>query len=98
MTARKQQRPVVVTTEHRGVFFGFLNGDDANAPTLTITDAQMCVYWSEDVNGVLGLASSGPSKKCRVSPKVPRLTLQAVTAVMDATDDAVKAWQARPWS
>jgi len=97
MTAAKK-RPVVVTTEHRGVFFGFLNG--ANQPTdtvVTITDAQMCVYWSADVQGVLGLAATGPSKDCKVTPKIPKITLQAVTSVMDATDDAVTAWQARPW-
>jgi head-tail adaptor len=29
---------------------------------------------------------------------VPRITLQDVTAVTDATGEAVKAWQDRPWS
>lgn len=95
----KTARFVVVTTEHRGVFGGVLNGDqDSDATTLTLTDAQMCVYWSADMNGVLGLASSGPSRSCRVSPSVPKITLQGVTSVVDATEDAEKAWRARPWS
>lgn len=97
MTAKKK-RFVVVTTEHRGVFGGLLNGDDPSSSTLTLSDAQMCVYWSSDLQGVLGLASSGPSKGCRVSPAVPKLVLQGVTAVIDATEDAEKAWRARPWS
>lgn len=79
------------------MFFGFLNDDNPEAKTVTISDAQMCVYWSADVQGVLGLAASGPSKNCKVTPRVPKITLQAVTSVMDATDEAVKAWQARPW-
>jgi hypothetical protein len=98
VTAPKtKKRPVVVTTEHRGVFFGHLNGEDAASKVVTLTDVQMCVYWSADVNGVLGLASSGPSKSCRVTPAVPKITLQGVTAVMDATTVAEAAWRARPW-
>ncbi len=92
------KRPVVVTTEHRGVFFGFLEGGDDTAKTLAITDAQMCVYWPVETHGILGLASAGPTRGAKVTPKVPRITLQGVTAVMDATEEAVTAWQKRPWS
>ncbi len=91
-------KPVVVTTEHRGVFFGMLDGQDPADSVVTLTDAQMCVYWSVDVKGILGLAATGPSTASRVTPAVPKITLQAVTAVMDATPEAVKAWQARPWA
>ena len=97
MTAAKK-RPVVVTTEHRGVFFGFMNGSTESDKVVALTDAQMCVYWSADVRGVLGLAATGPSGSCRITPAVPKLTVQDVTAVMDATDEAVKAWAQRPWS
>lgn len=97
MPTKTKQRPVVVTTEHRGVFFGFLDGQDDTAKTLAISEAQMCVYWHSDVNGVVGLAVTGPTKRCRVTPAAPKITLQDVTAVMDATDDAVAAWKARPW-
>jgi hypothetical protein len=89
--------PVVVTTSHRGVFFGHLHGD-RDATTVELTVAQMCIYWSADVKGVMGLASAGPSKSCRVGPPVPRLTLQDVTAVIDVTEEAEKRWQAQPWS
>ncbi len=89
--------PVVVTTEHRGVFFGFLAGD-RDGKTAELTEAQMCVYWSADVKGVLGLASHGPSSSCKVTRPDTRMTLQDVTAVMDVSDEAVKLWQDRPWS
>ncbi len=97
MTTAKP-RPVVVTTEHRGVFFGFLSGTSKPSDTVvTLTDAQMAVYWSADVQGVLGLAATGPSKNCKVTPHIPKLTLQGVTAVLECTERAVAAWQARPW-
>lgn len=90
--------PVVVTTEHRGVFFGYLQ-DDGTEPgtTVTITDAQMCVYWSTDVRGIVGLAATGPTSGCKITPAAPSITLHGVTAVMGATDEAVIAWQKRPW-
>ncbi len=94
-TAKK--RPVVVTTEHRGVFFGFCTAEDTDARTVTITEAQMCVYWAADVRGVVGLAVSGPTKSCKVTPPAPKMTLTGTTAVMDATEDAAKAWKERPW-
>lgn len=90
-------RPVVVTTKHKGVFFGFLAGD-RTAKTVELAEAQMCVYWSSDVQGVTGLASHGPSRSCKVTRPVSRMTLQDVTAVMDASGEAVALWQGRPWS
>lgn len=89
--------PVVVTTEHRGVFFGYLQGN-RDSPVVELREAMMCVYWSASVRGVLGLAATGPDAKCRVTPPVPSIMLHKVTAVMEASDEAVKAWLARPWS
>jgi hypothetical protein len=98
-TAVTDQQAVVVTTAHRGVFFGHLaDRGDRYVKTLTLTDAQMCVHWSADVQGVLGLAATGPTQGCKVTRPVPRITLQDVTAVLDATPEAVKLWQDRPWS
>lgn len=91
------KRAVVVTTEHRGVFFGFLDGQSDTEKVLSLAEARMCVFWSEDVRGVVGLAANGPTSGCRVTAAVPKLTVQAVTAVMDATDEAVMAWRMQPW-
>ena len=96
-TAKETALPVVVTTAHRGVFFGYLTGP-RDVKTAELTDAQMCVYWSQDMQGVLGLASSGPSRTCKVTRPVQRITLQDVTSVITASAEAVKLWQDRPWS
>jgi len=64
MAANKKLVPLVVTTAHKGVFFGY--GIPTDQPTIRIEQARMCVYWSADVKSVLGLAASGPSKTCKV--------------------------------
>lgn len=90
---------VVVTTSHRGVFFGRL-ASSRDGTAVRLTGTQMCVYWSADVQGVLGLASNGPTRTCKVTRPVPgTTTLHDVTAVLDATEEAVSKWQQdRPWS
>lgn len=89
-------KPLVVTTEHRGVFFGY--GTPTTDKTIRLERARMCVYWSADVKGVLGLAATGPSKDCRIGPAVPAITLAAVTSVMECSDESEKAWEKGPWN
>ena len=96
--AKATTTPVVVTTAHRGVFFGYLNGEPTDAPTVRIKRARMCVYWSADVRGVLGLAATGPTKGCRITAAVPAITVRDVTSVMEASEDAAKAWETVVWS
>lgn len=91
-----ESNPVLVTTAHRGVFFGYLEGD-AGA-TLTLARARNCIYWSVATKGFLGLASTGPDTDCRVGPHVESLTLHDVTAVVVVSPDAVTRWEAAPWS
>lgn len=88
--------PLVVTTEHRGVFFGY--GTPTDSSEIRIEQARMCVRWTSDVKGVVGLASTGPSKTCRVGIAAPAITLRKVTAVMECTDEAAAAWEKGPWS
>lgn len=90
------ERPVVVTTAHRGVFVGYTN-DAPNAETITLTKARMVVYFGTNTRGVLGVAAQGVSDDSRVSPAVTKLVLRNVTAVMDATDHARAAWEREPW-
>lgn len=92
----KKLIPMVVTTLHKGVFFGY--GELSNEKTIKLNDAQMCIYWSSDVKGVLGLAASGPTKSCKVGPSVPSITLQDVTAITECSKDAEKAWKSEPWA
>ena len=91
-------RNVVVTTDkdRRGVFGGELL--EHSGDTVKLKNARMAVYWSADVHGVLGLAATGPTKTCRISPAIPMIELNGVTAVMDMTDEAAAAWEKQPWS
>jgi len=92
-----ETRYVVVTTDkdRRGVFLGILEKQENDV--VVLRDAQMAVYYAPETHGVLGLASIGPQKGSRISPIVPRLEVDGVTAVMDCTDEAVKKWREQPW-
>lgn len=90
---------VVLCTDkdHRGVFGGTLISYDKDSKRAVMENAQMCIKWTSDIGGVLGLASKGPSTRCRISPPVPRIELEGVSAVMDATQEAQKSWESQPW-
>lgn len=88
--------PVIVTTQHRGVFFGY--GVPSDAATIRIERARMVVYWSADVRGVVGLANTGPTNGCRIGHQAPAITLRDVTAVIEVSDEAVQKFEAAPWS
>jgi hypothetical protein len=90
-----KQRAVLVTTEHRGVFFGY--ADKTDGKTIKLKNARNCVYWSADIKGFLGLANMGPSKSCRIGPPAD-IELRNVTCVAEVTEKAVKAWEGQPWS
>lgn len=91
------KKPVVVTTEYRGVFFGYVK-DDSEAPEkIELENTRMCVYWSADMKGIFGLASHGPSKDCRVTHAIPLFTAWKVTSVLDCTPEAAEKWEAAVW-
>lgn len=87
----KKSRPVLVTTEFRGVFFGY--AEDTKGDTVKLERAKCAIYWNSDVNGFLGLASVGPNSGCRIS-RAANVELRKVTAVVECTPEAVKAWEA----
>ena len=91
----KQTQPVLVTTAHRGVFFGYTRKTDGE--TITLSRSRLCVYWSADVKGFMGLAAHGPTSGCRIGPPAD-ITLRNITAVLSVTPEAVKAWETGPWS
>ena len=93
-TKSKTERPVIVTTEHRGVFFGYAKNIDGE--TINLRASRLCVYWSADVKGFMGLASGGPTRGCRIGPPAD-ITLRKITAVIEVTPEAVKAWESAPW-
>lgn len=92
-----EEKFVVITTSHRGVFAGVL--DDQTDKVVTLKNARMCVYWSADVRGVVGLAKGGPTASCKITPAAMSVNIpsETVTLIMDATDPARKAWENEPW-
>jgi len=88
------ERPVLVTTEYRGVFFGYATNTDGDP--IILKRARLCVYWSSDVKGFMGLAANGPSKSCRIGPPAD-IELRKITAVLEVTPDAVQKWESGPW-
>lgn len=88
-------RPVIVTTLHRGVFFGY--AEDTSGETIKLKGARLCLYWSADVRGFMGLASSGPSTSCRIGPPAD-IELRNITAVLEVAPEAVAKWESGPWS
>lgn len=93
--AKQAERAVLVTTAHRGVFFGYAT--DTSGSMIKLRAARNCLYWSRDCRGFLGLASSGPTAKCRVGPAAD-VELRDVTCVADVTTEAVQRWEESPWS
>ncbi len=86
-------KAVLITTEFRGVFFGYLK-DNSKAPAeITITGARNCIYWAASCGGFLGLAANGPNKDCKIGVRVPEITLYKVTSITPVEDNAVKAWE-----
>jgi len=94
-----KDRHVVVTTDkdRRGVFFGKLVDQDKDKGFATLSNAKMCVYWSTETKGVVGLASHGPANGSKITPEIPRIELNGVTSVMDCTELAVAGWKAEIW-
>ena len=90
--------PVLVTTDKRGVFFGYVVESPASlAGEIELSDARNCIYWTTEMHGVFGLASRGPSKDCRIGPKVSWLRLSGVTSVALCTPEAAGRWEEEPW-
>ena len=93
----EKNTPVLVTTEHRGVFFGKFVEDRDEGRTVVLADCQNCLHWGSSVKGFLGLAARGPDASCRIGPPAKRTVLYAATSVSECSDDAVTAWEAEPW-
>lgn len=91
MTSTATERPVLVTTEFRGVFFGY--AADTSGDTITLNRSRNCIYWPSVNGGFGGLASEGPAKGSRIGARVDRIELRKITAVVEVTPTAVAAWE-----
>jgi hypothetical protein len=92
--AKQEERAVLVTTSHRGVFFGYATETDG--ATIALRAARNCIYWPSENKGFMGLANMGPLKGARVGPAAD-IELRDITSVALVTDAAVAAWESAPW-
>lgn len=99
MTTKQEQqgKPVVVTTENRGVFFGYMTDDSGLPGRVVLQGCRNCVYWPASTKGFLGLAASGPPSGSRVGPAAAETTLFGITSVSAASPEAVEAWERATW-
>lgn len=86
-------KSVLITTEHRGVFFGQVDEDaDLSGPVIKdIKNAIMAIRWGTE-NGVMQLANTGPTKSSKLSEPADIESLQAVTAVFIVKPEAEAQW------
>ena len=94
--AKEKSVPIVVTTSHRGVFFGY--GVPSDSSSIRIERARMVVYWSADCRSVVGLAANGPTAGCKVGPSAPAITLRDVTAIIECSEESAKRFEDTKWS
>lgn len=84
------ENPVLVTTRHKGVFFGYLSKREDD--TVILTDARNCMYWT-GTGGVFGLASIGPNAECRIGVRCDSLELLDITSIATCSAEAEVKWK-----
>lgn len=85
-----QPRKAIVTTKHRGVFYGELLELERSGPQdyrAEMRNVIMVINFGT-TQGLLQLAQTGPTSESRLSSVCPSATLLDVTAVFDVTDKA----------
>ena len=88
------EKPVLVTTAHRGVFFGYAK--DTEGEAIKLRNGRNVIYWGASLKGFLGLAAMGPDSSCRIGPAA-NIQLRNITSVSDVTPGAVVKFESAPW-
>lgn len=92
MSDNTDGRPVIVCTEHRGVFFGYAG--DTSGNTVHLKRARMAIKFGTK-RGVMELAETGPTTTSNISARAD-IDVRKVTAVFTVTEEAAKKWEAAP--
>lgn len=88
-------KPVLVTTQHRGVFAGLVPDDqDMTARTMRLEEARCAIRWST-TKGVAELASNGPNSNSKIGAAATIEALHDITAVWSITTEAWVKWSSR---
>lgn len=91
-TRRVKKRPVIITTERRGVFHGTLDSYDEGARVAVLKDAAMAIRFGT-TSGLLQLAATGPTAQSQISATAPSIRLELCECIIDVTPAAEEAWK-----
>lgn len=83
-------RPVIVTTEHRGVFYG--HAEDTSGSAIQLKGARMAIAFGT-TRGIMELAETGPTSRSKISARAD-MDVRKVTAVFEVTPAAAEKWEA----
>lgn len=86
----KKSRPVIICTEHRGVFFGFAT--DTTGDIIHLKDARMAIRWGT-TKGVMQLAETGPTRDSNISAKAD-IEIRKITSIFEVAPAALTVWEA----
>lgn len=90
---KKNEVAVLVTTQHRGVFFGYVPADqDMTARTMALRGARMAIFWNTKT-GVAELAEIGPNSGSKCGARADIAALHDITAVWLCAKVAISAWE-----
>ncbi len=85
-------KSILVTTEHRGVYYGEVPEEqDLTARTMALKNARCAIYWNT-TTGVAELAEKGPNDGSKIGAKADIEALHDITAVWRVTDEAKEQW------
>ena len=90
----RKERAVLITTEYKGVFFGYATNTDGDI--IKLKRARNCIYWPTQNKGFMGLASDGPHRDAKIGPPAD-IELRKVTSVVEVTPSAEKVWNEFKW-
>lgn len=83
-------RPVLVTTLHRGVFFGLAATTEGE--TIDLSGCRNVLYWPAECRGFLGLAANGPKAGAKLGPAASKVQLRNITSVAELSAESAKAF------
>ena len=88
-TTALKSRPVIVCTEHRGVFYGLAT--ETSGDVIHLKSARMAIRFGT-TKGVMELAETGPTSNSKISARAD-IEVRKVTAVFEVTPAAAAKWE-----
>lgn len=88
-SAAPSDRPVIVCTEFKGVFFGYAS--DTSGDRIHLKGARMAIRWGT-TRGVMELAETGPTTSSKISARAD-IEARKVTSVFEVTPEAAARWE-----